>query len=61
LQETIQILFNNTNALQTENNKILAKTLENFIKHEPTILGLIETKQNFRLADKTMTNGTGNP
>jgi hypothetical protein len=51
-QETIRILFNNTNALQTENDKILAKTLKNYIKHEPTIVGLIETKRNFRLADK---------
>jgi hypothetical protein len=51
-QETIQILFNNPNALQTENDKILAKTLKTYIKHEPTILGLIETKWNFQLADK---------
>jgi hypothetical protein len=46
-QEAIRILFNNTNALQTENNERLAKALENYIKHEPTILGLIKTKQNF--------------
>jgi hypothetical protein len=52
-QGTIRILFNNTNTLQTENDKILEKTLENYIKHEPTILGLIETKRNFQLADKT--------
>jgi hypothetical protein len=52
-QEAIRILFNNTNALQTENDEMLAKALKNYIKHEPTILGLIETKQNFRLSDKT--------
>jgi hypothetical protein len=44
LQEAIRILFNNTNALQTENDEMLAKAFENYIKHEPTILGLIETK-----------------
>jgi hypothetical protein len=32
---------------------MLAKALKNYIKHEPTILGLIETKWNFRLSDKT--------
>jgi hypothetical protein len=52
-QETIRILFNNTNTLQTENDEILAKTLENYIKHKPTILGLIKTKRKFQLADKT--------
>jgi hypothetical protein len=42
--EAIQILFNNTNALQIENEAILAKSIKNYTKHEPTILGLIETK-----------------
>jgi hypothetical protein len=51
--EAIRILYNNTNALQTKNEEILAKSIENYIKHEPTILGLIETKQNFRLAEQT--------
>jgi hypothetical protein len=51
--EAICILYNNTNALQIENEEILAKSIENYIKHEPTILGLIETKQNFRLAEQT--------
>jgi hypothetical protein len=52
-QEAIRILFNNTNALQTENDEMLVKALKNYIKHKPTILGLIETKQNFQLSDKT--------
>jgi hypothetical protein len=51
--EAIRILYNNTNALQIENEKILAKSIENYIKYEPTILGLIETKQNFRMAEQT--------
>ena len=45
--EAIHILYNNTNTLQIENEEILAKSIENYIKHEPTILGLIETKRNF--------------
>jgi hypothetical protein len=45
--EAIRILYNNTNALQIENEEILAKSIQNYIKHEPTILGLIDTKQNF--------------
>jgi hypothetical protein len=36
--EAIHILYNNTNALQIENEEILAKSIENYIKHEPTIL-----------------------
>jgi hypothetical protein len=36
--EAIQILFNNTNALQIENKVILAKSIKNYTKHEPTIL-----------------------
>jgi hypothetical protein len=51
--EAIRILYNNTNALQIENEEILAKSIENYMKHEPTILGLIETKRNFRLAEQT--------
>jgi hypothetical protein len=45
--EAIHILYNNTNTLQIENEEILAKSIENYIKHEPTILRLIETKRNF--------------
>ncbi len=30
------------------------KSIKNYTKHEPTILGLIETKQNFWLMEKTM-------
>jgi hypothetical protein len=36
--EAIHILFNNTNALQIENEVILAKSIKNYTKHEPTIL-----------------------
>jgi hypothetical protein len=42
--EAIRILFNNTNALQIKKEEILAKSIKNYTKHEPTILGLIETK-----------------
>jgi hypothetical protein len=42
-----QLLWNNTNALQIENKTTLAKSINNYLKHEPTILGLIKTKQNF--------------
>jgi hypothetical protein len=52
--EAFRILFNNTNALQIENEAILAKSIKNYTKHEPTILGLIETKRNFWLTEKTM-------
>jgi hypothetical protein len=51
--EAIRILFNNTHALQIENEAILAKRIKNYTKHEPTILGLIETKQNFWLTEQT--------
>jgi hypothetical protein len=54
--EAIRILFNNTNALQIENEAILAKSIKNYAKHKPTILGLIETKRNFWLMEQT-TNG----
>jgi hypothetical protein len=50
--EAIQILFNNTNALQIENEVILVKSIKNYTKHKPTILGLIETKQNFWLSEQ---------
>jgi hypothetical protein len=49
---SIRLLWNNTNALQIENETTLAKSINNYLKHEPTILGLIETKQNFRLYDQ---------
>jgi hypothetical protein len=51
--EAIRILFNNTNVLQIEKEEILAKSIKNYTKHETTILGLIETKQNFCLSEKT--------
>jgi hypothetical protein len=51
--EAIRILFYNTNALQIKNEAILAKSIKNYTKHEPTILGLIETKQNFWLMEQT--------
>jgi hypothetical protein len=42
--EAIRILFNNTNALQIKNEVILAKSIKNYTKHKPTILGLIKMK-----------------
>jgi hypothetical protein len=44
---SIRLIWNNTNALQIENEATLAKSIDNYLKHEPTLLGLIETKQNF--------------
>jgi prophage DNA circulation protein len=38
-----------------KNEVILAKSIKNYTKHESTILGLIKTKQNFWLLEKTMT------
>jgi hypothetical protein len=52
-QETIHILFNNINALEIENETALAKGIDNYLKHDPTILGLIETKCNFQLQERT--------
>jgi exonuclease III len=49
---SIHLLWNNTNALQIENETTLAKSINNYLKHEPTILGLIETKRNFQLYDQ---------
>jgi hypothetical protein len=49
---SICLLWNNTNALQIENETTLANSINNYLKHEPTSLGLIETKQNFRLYDQ---------
>jgi hypothetical protein len=52
-QESIRILFNNVNALEIETEAALAKSMNNYMKHDPTILGLMETKCNFRLQEKT--------
>jgi hypothetical protein len=52
-KESIRLLWNNTNALQIEEEHILAKSIDNYLKHNLTMLGLIETKQNFRLHDRT--------
>jgi hypothetical protein len=49
----IRILFNNTNALSTENVALLAAKLTSYLKHKPTILGLMEVKLNFHLYDET--------
>jgi hypothetical protein len=48
-------MFNNTNAIQTESPTALANTMQQYITHDPTVLGLIETRCNWRLADKTST------
>jgi hypothetical protein len=43
-KESIRLLWNNTNALQIEEEHILAKSIDNYLKHNPTMLGLNETK-----------------
>jgi hypothetical protein len=63
-QETIHILFNNINALEIENETALAKSIDNYLKHNPTVLGLIEMKCNFRLQEKnkaSVQNGASMP
>jgi hypothetical protein len=51
--DSIQLLWNNTNALQIEEESILAASIANYLQHRPMILGLIETRCNFRMYDKT--------
>jgi hypothetical protein len=46
-------MFNNTNAIQTEKPAMLANTMKQYITHKPSILGLIETRQNWRISEKT--------
>jgi hypothetical protein len=55
-KKSIRILFNNTNALQTEKPAILANSLKSYFDLEPSILGLIETRRNWKRA-----NDTSNP
>jgi hypothetical protein len=50
--DSIQLLWNNTNALQIEEESILAASIANYLKHGLTILGLIETRRNFCMYDK---------
>jgi hypothetical protein len=52
-KKSIRIMFNNTNAIQTESPMALANTMQQYITHDPTVLGLIETRYNWQLADKT--------
>lgn len=49
----IRLLFNNVNALQTESPALLAQHVRNYKAHHPTFLGLIETRRNWALTDKT--------
>jgi hypothetical protein len=46
-------MFNNTNEIQTESPTALANTMQQYITHNPTVLGLIETRCNWQLADRT--------
>ena len=46
-------MFNNTNAIQTKKPGPLANTMNQYIAHEPSILGLIETRYNWHIAEKT--------
>jgi hypothetical protein len=51
--DLIWLLWNNTNALQIEEESILAASIANYLKHRPMVLGLIETWRNFRMYNKT--------
>jgi hypothetical protein len=42
--KSIRIMFNNTNAIQTEKPAMLANTMKQYITHKPSILGLIERR-----------------
>jgi hypothetical protein len=46
-------MFNNTNAIATKSPALLANTLQQYIEHEPSILGLIEMQHNWKLSDQT--------
>jgi hypothetical protein len=46
-------MFNNTNAIQTEKPAMLANTMKQYITHKPSILGLIETRRNWCISEKT--------
>ena len=52
--DSIQLLWNNTNALQIEEESILAASIANYLKHGLTILGLIETQRNFTCMTKQL-------
>jgi hypothetical protein len=47
-------MFNKTNAIATESSALLANTLQQYIEHQPSILSLIETWCNGKLADETI-------
>jgi hypothetical protein len=46
-KKLIQIMFNNTNTIQTESPMALADTMQQYITHDPTVLGLIKTRHNW--------------
>jgi hypothetical protein len=46
-------MFNNTNAITTNSPALLANTLQQYIEHQPSILGLMETQQNWKLSEQT--------
>jgi hypothetical protein len=48
-------MFNNTNAIQTASPTAVANTMQQYITHDPTVLGLIKTRCNWRLANKIST------
>jgi hypothetical protein len=45
--------FNNTNAMATKTPVVLANALQQYIKHQPSILGLMEMWHNCMLSDQT--------
>jgi hypothetical protein len=61
--EAIHILFNITNELQIKNEVILAKSIKNYTKHEPTILGLKQSKTfGYQKRQQILSaNGPSNP
>jgi hypothetical protein len=47
-------MFNNTNAIATKSPALLANTLQQYIKHQPSILSLMEMQHNWKLSDQTI-------
>lgn len=49
----IRLLFNNVNGLATEEPALLSQVIRSYTTHHATIVGLIETKRNWAITDKT--------
>jgi hypothetical protein len=50
-------MFNNTtNAIATESPALLANTLQQYIEHQPSILGLMEMQHNWKLSEQPLSH-----